>query len=44
MEILDSSEFQLITKDFNDLRHEICAVNEISDWDKLIIVYNFYIF
>ncbi len=42
MEILDSSEFQLITKDFNDLRHDICAVNEISDWDKLIIVYNFY--
>lgn len=43
MEVLNSNEFQLITYDFNQLRGEICDDNGISDWDKLVIVYNFYL-
>jgi hypothetical protein len=43
MELFNSSEFRLIKKDFSNLRKDLFEENNINDWDKLIIIYNFYL-
>ena len=43
MELLNIQEFQLIKKDFSELRQDLFEENGINDWDKIIIIYNFYL-
>ena len=43
MELLNIHEFQLIKKDFSVLRQDLFEENGINDWDKIIIIYNFYL-
>lgn len=40
MEILNSEKFQLIKRDARELKRYIVHVDEINDWDKIIVVYN----
>ena len=42
MELLNIKEFQLIKKDLSVLRQDLFEENGINDWDKIIIIYNFY--
>ena len=39
MELLNIQEFQLIKKDFSELRQDLFEENGINDWDKIIIIY-----
>lgn len=34
----------LVKKDFKELKTYIFSENDINDWDKIIIIYNFYLF
>lgn len=44
MEILTSPKFQLIKQDIKIIKKDIFEENNINDWDKLLIVYNFCLF
>lgn len=37
-------ELALIKQDFRELRGHLFTENNINDWDKIIILYNFYLF
>lgn len=37
-------ELALIKKDFKELKGLIFNVNDINDWNKIIVLYNFYLF
>lgn len=43
MEILASSNFQLIKRDIRSLKKHIVFNNNINDWAKIIIIYNGYL-
>jgi len=43
MDTFNYNNFQLIRKDIRTLKHYIIKDNEINDWNKIIIVYNFYL-
>jgi len=44
MDIINSNKFQLIRSNIKDLKSYIINDNHISDWQKIVIVYNFYLF
>jgi hypothetical protein len=44
MNLVDNNHFQLIKRDFRDLRENLFGENNINDWDKIIIIYNMYLF
>jgi hypothetical protein len=44
MDIITSSNFQLIRSDFRELKVYIFKDDSINDWDKIILIYNFYLF
>lgn len=44
METLNVNNFQLIRKDFKDLKIILFSENNVNDWDKIIIIYNLYLF
>jgi hypothetical protein len=37
-------EFALIKKDFRELRTYLFTENDINNWDKIIVLYNLYLF
>jgi hypothetical protein len=37
-------ELALIKNDFRELRHFLFEDNNINDWDKIIVIYNMYLF
>lgn len=43
MDTFNYNNFQIIKRDIRALKHYIIKDNEINDWDKIIIVYNFYL-
>ena len=43
MDILNNHNFQLIKRDLRDLRSNLFGVNNINDWDKIIIIYNIFL-
>jgi hypothetical protein len=43
MEILASTKFQLIKRDIRALKKHIVYNNDISDWMKIVIIYNTYL-
>jgi hypothetical protein len=43
MDTINSSNFQLIKRDFRTLKDFIFKDNNINDWDKIIIIYNLYL-
>lgn len=44
MDIINSNKFQLIRSNIKEIKGYIINDNHISDWRKIIIVYNFYLF
>ena len=45
MEIVKNNEnLQLIRQDFRHLKQYIFQENNVNDWDKIILIYNFYLF
>lgn len=44
MDTLNVNNFQLIRQDFRDLKKILFTENNINDWKKIIIIYNFYLF
>jgi hypothetical protein len=44
MNIVTNSNFQLIRTDFRVLKKDLFTENNINDWDKIIIIYNLYLF
>lgn len=44
MNIVTNSNFQLIRADFRLLKKDLFTENSINDWDKIIIIYNLYLF
>jgi hypothetical protein len=44
MNSLDSNNFQLIKRDFRELRENLFGENKINDWDKIVIIYIMSIF
>jgi hypothetical protein len=43
MDTFNSNNFQLIKKDIGVLKQYIFKDNDINDWSKIIIIYNFYL-
>lgn len=44
MNLVDNQNFQLIKRDFRELKKDLFQENNINDWDKIIIIYNIYLF
>jgi hypothetical protein len=44
MEIIKSAKFQLVKGNIKELKNYLFNNNDINDWRKIIIVYNFYLF
>lgn len=44
MDLILSPNFQLVRKDFRELKVHLFTENNINDWNKIIIIYNLYIF
>jgi hypothetical protein len=44
MNILNNNSFQLIRRDIRELKSYLFQDNDINDWDKIIVIYNFYLF
>ena len=44
MDILTNNNVQLVRQDFRELKKHIFQENNVNDWDKIIIIYNFYLF
>ena len=44
MNILASNNFQLIKRDVRELKSYLFGVNNINEWNKIIVVYNIYLF
>lgn len=44
MNLILSPEFQIIKRDFKSLKKHLFNENEINDWNKIIIIYNLYLF
>ena len=44
MEFIFSNKFQLIKKDLREIKNDLFNINNIDDWNKLIIFYNIYLF
>jgi hypothetical protein len=44
MNILNNNSFQLIRRDIRELKGYLFQDNNINDWDKIIVIYNFYLF
>ena len=42
--LLLNNNFQLVKRDLRQLKSHIFNQNKINDWDKIIILYNFYLF
>lgn len=43
-ELLFNPKFQLIKRDLRQLKSYIFSENEINNWNKIIILYNFFLF
>jgi hypothetical protein len=43
MDTFNYNNFQLIKRDIRTLKHYIIKDNDINDWNKIIIIYNFYL-
>jgi len=43
MDTFNYNNFQLIKKDIKTLKNYIIKDNDINDWNKIIIIYNFYL-
>jgi hypothetical protein len=43
MDNFNYNNFQLIKRDIRELKQYIFKDNDINDWDKIIILYNFYL-
>jgi hypothetical protein len=43
MDVLTINKLQLIKKDITILKKHLFTDNDINDWNKLIIIYNFYL-
>jgi hypothetical protein len=44
MNLVVNKDFQLIKKDVKELKKYLFTENNINDWDKIIIIYNIYLF
>ena len=44
MDLIKSHNFQLIKQDFKELKVYIFKDNSVHNWDKIILIYNFYLF
>lgn len=44
MNIEDIKKYQLIKRDIRELKGYLFTDNDINDWNKLIVIYNFYLF
>ena len=44
MNIENITKYQLIKRDIRELKGYLFTENDINDWNKLIIIYNFYLF
>ena len=44
MNSIENNNYQLIRRDFRHLKSYLFNENKINDWDKIIIIYNLYIF
>jgi hypothetical protein len=44
MNIENIRKYQLIKKDIGELKSYLFTDNDINDWNKLIVIYNFYLF
>jgi len=44
MDIISNNKFQLIRSDVKSLKIHLFGDNNINDWNKIIIIYNLYLF
>jgi len=44
MNIEDITKYQLIKRDIRELKSYLFTDNDINNWNKLIVIYNFYLF
>jgi hypothetical protein len=44
MNIKNIEKYQLIRRDIRELKVYLFTDNDINDWNKLIVIYNFYLF